>query len=603
MSQGIHIIKLESPHWGIFSTYFSRSLIDVCKAVPGMRFEKSFDAPIQNTGVVKRHHNIWVGYSDAVVAVAARLKHNGIRVEWDNEPPTPDSWREARTPYVFAVKELRNYQVEGVRFLLARARGGALLGDAMRLGKTRQAITAARAFKEKAIVLCPPHIAGVWSRPDDDPAGAGELALAWPNATVAKLAGVKPTPIEATTQVVVCHYEIAYAWVEELLKWAGDRFTLVVDEIHLIVGYTSRRSKAIEKLRAQALRCIGLSGTPMANNPRKFHNVLSLLSPRRFGFFFIPDQEDKPVRPSYARVFCDSQQETFGKGEGQKTIWKHEGATSLDKPDGVWTFTQEETLHARVQHFMLRRLKKEVDPELPTKTRQFVDVIVPARAMIGVTEKSFAGDGAVLRRCLDLAADGKLRSVVDLIVNHCLEGEKVIAFCYRRAFAERVALDVARKHRDTAAALRVEWVHGGVSQKDRDLRIAAIRKHDGPALLACTIDTTATGIDLSFASVAVVAELSWEPHELAQAEERLYKFGAANKNLIQYVIARGTGDELVARAVVSKLDMFERVIGKTGDDMHEDFAKQKNSGLKTLYAALLEQQKAAPVDCKKKRVR
>jgi len=250
---------------------------------------------------------------------------------------------------------------------------------------------------------------------------------------------------------------------------------------------------------------------------------------------------------------------------------------------------------------MLRRLKKDVDPELPAKTRQIIDVVVPPKAMIGVTQQTLAGDGSALRRCLDLAADAKLKSVVEIVTNHLLEGEKVICFCYRRAFAERVLSDVRKKIKDSTAGYHAEYVHGGVVQKDRDLRIAAVRKHVGPALLSCTTDTTATGIDLSFSSIAVVAEFTWEPHELAQQEERLYKFGSAGKNLIQYIIARGTGDELIVRSIVSKLDMFEKIIGSTGDGMKDDFAEKKNVGLKTLFDALNEQRKA--VDQVKKRVR
>ena len=249
---------------------------------------------------------------------------------------------------------------------------------------------------------------------------------------------------------------------------------------------------------------------------------------------------------------------------------------------------------------MLRRLKKDVDPQLPSKTRQVVDVSIPARNVIAITQPMLGKGGGELRRCLDLAADGKLKSVVDLAASHLLEGEKVICFCYRRLFAERVADELISGPRyasvrsigdDEDSRALVEFVHGGLTQKERDKRIHRLRTHDGPGVLACTIDTTSTGIDLSFASVAVVGELTWEPHELAQLEERLYRFGDDSKALIQYVIARGTGDELILRGVINKLDTFERVIGATGDAMKEELTRKKEDGMRRLYAALAEMQK------------
>jgi SNF2 family DNA or RNA helicase len=139
----------------------------------------------------------------------------------------------------------------------------------------------------------------------------------------------------------------------------------------------------------------------------------------------------------------------------------------------------------------------------------------------------------------------------------------------------------------------VKFVHGGLSQKERDKRIHALRTHTGPGVLACTIDTTSTGLDLSFASVAVFGELTWEFQDLSQAESRTYKFGVDSKSLIQYVIARGTGDELILRGIINKLDTSERAGVASGDAMKEDLSAKKEGGMARLYAALAEMQKAA----------
>jgi SNF2 family DNA or RNA helicase len=619
----------DGPLWAIGSTYFSPALVEHAKAVPGM----TFDNPTRT----------WHGYPDAVTATVARLATKGIHCDGDEDLPDAESWRTARSPFLFATsgavgQTLRDYQVEGVRFLVARAREGALLADGMRLGKSAQSTVAARVFKGRTLIICPSHVVGVWGRPKTAPEGPGEIAKWWPDAWkplpppgsedagppsagespgVICLESIKPAKAQALAralagkskltadeqakltaaqaelesrakalehvQVIVCHYDIIYAWVDVLKMWGVG--TLILDEIHICAGWQSRRSDALKELSEAAKRRIGLTGTPVTNLPKNLHNVLEILAPNRFGYFFTG------ARPGcYSKVFCGSFQKTVGSGPEQKVVWDHSGRSNLDEPDGKTALTQEETLSARLKFLMLRRLKKDVDPQLPTKTRQIVDVSIPARHVINVSQSMLGPGGGELRRCLDLAADGKLKSVVALVESHVAEEEKVLCFCYRRLFAERVAGDL-----NVRDGTMVTFVHGGLTQKERDRRIHKLREHDGPGVLACTIDTTSTGIDLSFANVAVVGELSWEPHELVQLEERLYKFGKNAKALIQYVIARGTGDELILRGVINKLNTFERVIGETGDKMKEELSKKKEGGMQRLFAALAEMQKAGTV--------
>jgi SNF2-related domain len=660
----ISVSRLDDGRYALRSSYFSKALVDHAKAVPGVRYNRDLG-------------HAWVGYIDAVSAVVARLRLQGIRV--DGDLPAADAWKTATTLFVPATAGLRDYQNEGVKFLLAKAREGALLADAMRLGKSCVATTAARALKQKTLVVCLSHGVGVWARPRGAPEGPGEIAKWWPDAwnaspsaeevvgarrwqpaekvmrwlleparikplaeikqsdvprgldpediatdvphdgTVAGdlserwegshfdpakpgvvcLSTVKPakeTPEQhaaraaalESANVIVCHYDILYAWVPVLLAW-GVKF-LILDEVHIVASFQSRRSKALKQLAEAAVWRVGLTGTPITGALKTAHNVFDLLSPGRFGYFFAGvDPVTAKIRTSYAKTFCQSHQETVGKGEHQITIWRHDGRLNMDVPDGEIAITQEETLHDRLAHFMLRRLKKEVDRQLPQKTRQIIDVTVPANRTVSLSRGMLGGDGAELRSVLDQAADFKLPTVVALVRDHLGEGEKVLCFCYRRLFAERVAAEIKKKNKVDL----VEFVHGGMLRTERDKRIHRVRKHDGPAVLCCTIDTTSTSIDLSFAEVAVVAELVWDAFELSQLEERLYEYGKDAKALIQYVIARGTGDELILRGVIQKMDTSERAGVKAADDMKEELGARKGDPMKRLFNALVAMQKAS----------
>jgi SNF2 family DNA or RNA helicase len=442
-------------------------------------------------------------------------------------------------------------------------------------------------------------VAGVWGRPPNHPK-PGEIAKWWPDAWrgaadkpfneetnldgVVLLEGVEPAkwqdvfrklseiPEEKRSEaqkkelaeagavlddfvkdlrnavVVVCHDAIVYAWVEVLLRW-GVR-TLVIDEIHSMMSFDARRSVATKEIARTAIRRLGLSGTPMTSRPRDLHNVIDILCPGRAGVFF------REQGSSYAKEFCGSHQKTVGQGPEAKVVWDHDGKSN------------EEALNRRLSFMMLRRVAKEVDAQLPALQRQIVDVKIAAKKAVMPSFETLKNKEH-LRKVLDLAADGKLPQVVDLLVEHLEGGEKVLVFCHRRRFAETV-VDHMKK-----AGFEASFIHGDLPMKEREKRIVDAEKAKGPYVLAVTIESCSTGIDLSFATVTVFAELVWVPAELQQAEERTYVVGAGRKRLIQYVIAKGTGDELILRSVIVKLEDFEKIIGETGDRMRGDLSKKE----------------------------
>jgi hypothetical protein len=153
------------------------------------------------------------------------------------------------------------------------------------------------------------------------------------------------------------------------------------------------------------------------------------------------------------------------------------------------------------------------------------------------------------------------------VIDHIQAGHKVVVGAYRKAIAHAIADGVLQK-----IPTRVEVITGDVTLPKRE---AAIKSQ--PNLLCCTFDSTGVGIDLSFASVGVVAELDYSPVKLTQWEGR---FGRkAGKNvLIQYAIAKGSADELVKRVVLQKLTAFTESVGKVDGKLAEDFAALSKEG-------------------------
>ena len=531
--------------WGISAPYYSPKLNSAARMVPGTHWDSG----------LKAH----VGYADAIEQVVYRIREMGLRCE--DGPVNERDWR-VNIPVSY--DQARDYQKLGIDFLIANASSGALLADDMGLGKSLEITKACRALRRKTIIVCPAHVRGTWERPKGffDPADkGGELAKWWPDAVVAAPYGVKPKGlIDPAANVVVLHYDIIHAWVEELLKWVGDEsFTIAFDEIHVLLNPTSRRSKACRALAHLAAGRMGATGTPPTDRVKDLYNVVDTLSPGRFGDFF-----------PYAIRHCAAHKaDVRGPSGTTQTVWLFDGRSNLPE------------LRTRIEWFTLRRTKREVLKELPALTREIVDIEIKADSRATVNAR-VVGDKRRMRAALDAAADGKLKSVISRCRNHLEQGQRIVVGTYRREVCEKIA-DALSEIAPT------EFIHGGVALPRRGKIVDKLNKTEGACALVANIDATSTGIDFTFASRMVIAELVWETREMSQFESRVHRYGAKEPVAIEYIIARGTGDELILHAVINKLDTFAQLIEKDGGDgLKNDLAgtSKEDEGLSRLAAAL-----------------
>lgn len=449
-------------------------------------------------------------------------------------------------------ERLRIYQKQAISFLRSSWGKRAILADDMGLGKSASAICAATSFltQKRVLIVCPSYVRGVWTNPHD----GGELRKWAPDAErIFNCGTTKAAWISPENQFAVCHYDILHAWAEKLIDWKPE--IVIYDEAHYLMNPASQRTKAAMAVSKNSQYVWALTGTPMTNRPRDLWGLLSTIVPGRFG-------ETEKGFFKFGLRYCAAEKVQVTP---IKTVWKFDGSSRTDE------------LRKRLGHFMLRRTKSEVALELPAKTRQVIRIAIGKAA--GLVGNGAGADDSkmALRAMLSSAADAKLDSAaIPLVQAHLEEGRRVVVFTYRKAVAEFIA-----------NALGGVFIHSGVSMARRGKMLDDLRKQDGASLVAGTIDSMSTGIDLSYADVAVFVELTYEPHEFLQAEARLHRFGQKNPVLVQYLVAMGTADELVADMVINKLDTFEAIIGgvqETG--LRSSLQQDEASLMKSLYEGL-----------------
>lgn len=534
----MEVFRLSGPpddKWGISHRPFSRVLQIAAREIVGVGWDPQARA--------------YVGYRDGMELLLALLQSPKYKIDPQNIHGLGRFNQKPIPPFnylVIAKAGRRDYQVKGVEFLLARR--VAILADTMGLGKTVQALTAARATGlNRVLVVAPNSVKSVWWNTVD----GGEIGK-WlidriPNEArgIFFPVGIKATEkIPPGTSAVIIHYELLNAWLDRLLGWAPQ--IVVVDEAHVIYGADSQRAVAIRSLGAHASHVWALTGTPMDGRPRDLFGMVEAISPGRFGgpeFF-----------RSFGERYCGGhlvEVPARGAAGETKSVWNFDGSSNEDE------------LRTRLGRFVLRRTLEDVKLQLPPKVRQVVWLDVPGMAR-GADRESPPTDKRAIQLALHRAADRKLPMAIAHVGELLAGGEKVVAFCWRREVAEAVL--------ESWGGLG--WmVHGGVSAMRRVKALGEARHAAtagfGPGtgvLLAVTIDTCGIGIDLSWAGVGVFVEANYQPRVLLQAEARIARFGATGpRSVLQYLLGRGTIDERIADIVVSKLDRFSAVFGASGD--------------------------------------
>lgn len=533
------IVSPRGPHgYQVVSPDYSPTLASLSREIPGL---------------VRSGREAY-GRPDAVRVLVRELRARGLRVEGEvgHDRPPP--------PILSALdKSLRPYQREAVAFLLDRKR--AILADSMGLGKTRSSIEAAALAGGPVLVVCPAYVVPVWAGVRGS--SRGELGKWAPGATVAvctgdkhrkiSVDGAKPVPfVNQETDFFVVSYDSLHSWVRCLPPMR----TVILDEAHYLINEKSRRSGAVRTVTRTSPYVFALTGTPMTNRPRDLWNLLDTLCEGSFGAFF-----------PFALRYCGASKINVpGRGD----VWSFDGASRLDE------------LGERLRSFMIRRTLRDVALQLPAKTRTILPIPTKfSGSHEALLDVSTSQRRAAFQRRLDEAVEAKLDTIISYALDAAKGGAKVVAFTHRREIASRIAEAVAED------GIPSGLIHGGLDPSKRAETAARLQGYQGGAVLAATIDSAGVGIDLSWASTGIAAELVTEPHKFLQAEARLHRHGQTLPVQFVYPIAIGTIDEIVARVIVSRLSNFEEAVGTTGESLGTDLeGASETSVMADLYAAI-----------------
>jgi SNF2 family DNA or RNA helicase len=427
--------------------------------------------------------------------------------------------------------ELKPFQRAGVSYLLSQRR--AFLADEQGLGKTIEALATLEADGAyPAVVVCPASLKLNWLR---------ELERWLPHRTAEVLVGTGPPGLPAGSDITIVNYDIVASRLEAL-RALGPR-ALVLDESHYCKNAAAKRTQAVQRLStavpADGL-VLALTGTPVMNRPAELISQMRILG--RLGDF----------------------------GSGLQFGARFRGADAHLRLH--W--------HLRARCFV-RRLKADVLPQLPAKTRAIVPVELDNEPEYRLAERDLVAWlrsqpldlrelGAKVAAALRaerlvrlnalklLAARGKLHAARGWIHDFCSSGERLVVFAHHREI-QRALLE----HFPNAL-----HILGEDSPSARDAALRAFQAPDCPEnqLIVCSIEVAGQGLTLTRSSNVVFLELDWTPAKHDQAEDRCHRIGQQDAVNASYLLAAGTVDETIS----TLLERKRAVIGAVTDGREED---------------------------------
>lgn len=510
--KGTKVIKIEFP--------FNINLVDKVRTIPGRRWHKdslAWSAPLTPESL--RSLIEW-GFE-----IDERLS---IYLEKDKKRVS-----ELKQIGVKGLKgTLYPFQSEGVAFIESH-NGRALIADEMGLGKTIQAIAWMQLHRDlvPAIIVVPASLKLNWQK---------EIMTWMPDPSIEILSGTKAW--KPTGYIIILNYDILPKWLPELQ--ALNAKIIIADECHYIKSNSAIRTKAFKLLTKQIPYVIGLSGTPIMNRPIEIYNICKIID-RTFPEYWY-----------YVKQYCAAHYTGFG--------WDFNGASN----------TQE--LHKRLTgSIMIRRLKKDVLPDLPEKQYSFVpmeltnwseyskaedDYIHFVRSQKGIEAAKRASNAESFTKTeglKQLAVHGKLKDTITWIKNF-LETEKKLVVITTHHFTVETLM---KEFGDRAV-----YIDGTISPIKKQEAETKFKTHDKIQLLIMNAKI-AIGLNFQIAFNIAFIELPWTPSDVDQCIARLDRIGQLKGVNIYYLLAKGTIEEKLAHMLDSKRSTIDSVMdGKITDE-------------------------------------
>ncbi|SPO00505.1 probable component of SWI/SNF global transcription activator complex [Cephalotrichum gorgonifer] len=490
---------------------------------------------------------------------------------------------------------LKEYQIKGLQWMLSLYNNNlnGILADEMGLGKTIQTISLITYLIEKKqqmgpyLVIVPLSTLTNWNLEFEKwaPSIARIVYKGPPNVRKQQQEKIR----QGRFQVLLTTYEyiIKDRPILSKIKW----FHMIIDEGHRMKNTQSKLTATIQNYYSTRFRLI-LTGTPLQNNLGELWAMLNFVLPNIF---------------KSATTF----------DEWFNTPFANTG--SQDKMD----LTEEEQilvirrLHKVLRPFLLRRLKKDVEKDLPDKTEKvikckFSSLQAKLHKQMATHNKLIFSDGKggktgarglsnmimQLRKLCNhpfvfdevenlmnphnVSNDmlwrtaGKFELLDRILPKYAATGHRVLMF-----FQMTAIMDIME---DYLRYRKMEYLRlDGTTKADDRSDLLRLFNEPNSKYDVFLLSTRAGGLGLNLqtADTVIIYDSDWNPHQDLQAQDRAHRIGQKNEVRILRLVSSNSVEERILERARFKLDMDGKII-QAGKFDNKSSETDRDAMLRTL---------------------
>lgn len=494
-------------------------------------------------------------------------------------------------PNILAGGKLKEYQMKGLHWLVSLYNNhlNGILADEMGLGKTIQAISLISYLMEKKgqtgpfLIIVPLSTITNWVNEFEK--WAPSIIKIEYKGSQAQRKAVQLTVKQGKFNVLITTYEYVIKDRPFLCKFKW--LYMIIDEGHRVKNSESKLVTTLTQYYHSRFRLI-LTGTPLQNNLPELWALLNFTLPRIFN-------SSKTFEEWFNAPFANT---------GEKVELNEEETLLIIR-----------RLHKVLRPFLLRRMKKDVEAELPDKIERVIKCPMSAlqnRLYQLVKAKNAAdpnGRFVGMRRLNNTIMQlrkicnhpfvfeevedqvnpartsndllwrvaGKFELLSRMLPKLSATGHRVLIF-----FQMTQVMTIMEDFLNHALGLQYLRLDGSTKAEDRSDLLKKFNAPNSP-YFAFLLSTRAGGLGLNLqsADTVIIFDSDWNPHQDLQAQDRAHRIGQTKEVRIFRLVTNDSVEEYILERAQFKLSLDGKVI-QAGKFDHKSTNEEREAMLRAL---------------------
>ncbi|HEX9989714.1 MAG TPA: DEAD/DEAH box helicase [Chloroflexia bacterium] len=430
------------------------------------------------------------------------------------------------------------YQAVGTLFLAFTER--ALLADDLGLGKTPQAIAAAKLVEEwhgikRVLVVTPASVKFQWGKEIERFSDKSYTVIGGSKAKREK-------QYREDSFFTIINYELVLRDLAHIHALEAD--LVILDEAQRIKNWRAKTSQAIKDLPSKF--AFVLTGTPLENRLEELYSIMEFLDDKLLGppWQFMAQHV---IKDEWGGIIGYKDLEGVRRAIAPVLLRRRKADVLLQLPERIdndfWLELDTE------QERLYRPLEKQLT-ELLRAPEWNAHQSALALSLLGKLREA-----ATAAQLVDanVQSSSKLRELPALVDEIASEGHKMLIFSQWERMTRHAEASLARLN------IKSVRMHGGLGMRARQSIVEQFNT-DPETMLFISTDAGGLGLNLQAASFVINLDLPWNPARVEQRIGRAHRIGQVNPVNVINMIAANSIEQRVLDVLYRKQELFEEIL-------------------------------------------